>query len=235
MDREIQCIHLSSSQVNFVAFFFFLSENIDLIFFSRFCFFSIHELASWLIHFVSHRAMFNTYYESWAFIFVHGDNDLFECITNQLEKLAPLQFRLKYIHSSHVNSTSRPTGAAASTAVATAAGPTTSNQRPSSLLPKRFNVRAWLRDRKTQIKISPKDPHGPSPSRSSSSSSIAKSPSSSTNVPSKSTSSKQTHTTSQPSPSSSTSTAATTGAVPNVSIRRKLGSIPVAKRNQTVH
>ena len=177
--------------------------------------FSIHELASWLIHFVSHRTMFNTYYESWAFILVHGDNDLFERITNQLEKLAPLPFRLKYIHSSHVNSSSRPA------ATTTVTGTTTTNQRPSSLLPKRFNVRAWLRDRKTQIKISPKEPHGPSPSRSSSSSSIAKSPSSSMIPPPKVTSTKQ--------------TTIPTATAPNVSLRRKLGSIPVPKRNQTVH
>ncbi len=58
------------------------------------------------------------------------DNDLLENITNQLEKLSPLSFRLKYIIS-------------------------LTNQR--SILPKKFQVRTWLRDRKTQVKISPKE------------------------------------------------------------------------------
>ena len=58
------------------------------------------------------------------------DNDLFENITNQLEKLSPLAFRLKYTM-------------------------TLPNQRSS--FPKKFQVRTWLRDRKTQVKISPKE------------------------------------------------------------------------------
>ena len=182
--------------------------------------FSIHELAGWLTQFVSHRTTLSTHYESWAFILVHGDNDLFERVTNQLEKLSPLPFRLKYTHSSHVIPPSRAT-----TTATTAAA----NQRASSLLPKRFNVRAWLRDRKTQIKISPKEPQAPSASSSStSSSSISKAPSLSTihppapvkSIPSAS--AKHTSTVVPPPP-------------PNVSLRRKLGSIPVPKRNQTVH
>ena len=186
--------------------------------------FSIHELAAWLTHFVSHRVMLATHYESWAFILVHGDNDLFERVTNQLEKLSPLPFRLKYTHSSHVIPASRATAAAA----------TAANQRPSSLLPKRFNVRAWLRDRKTQIKISPREPQAPSASSSStSSSSISKVPSLSTlhppppppvkSIPSASAKHASTVLPSAPLPP------------PNVSLRRKIGSIPVPKRNQTVH
>ena len=168
--------------------------------------FSLHELASWLTHFVSNRALFKTYYESWAFILVHVDNDLFERITNQLEKLSPLPFRLKYTHSSNIIPPARTTS-------------TTPNQRPSSLLPKRFNVRAWLRDRKTQVKISPKEPQAPPlPS----SSSTNKSPSSSIIPPSKPVSTK---------PSSIAAPAPSQ----NVSLRRKLGSIPVPKRHQTVH
>ncbi|CAF0865476.1 unnamed protein product [Adineta ricciae] len=166
---------------------------------------NLHELASWLSHFVSHRAVFTGYYEPWAFILVHADNDLFERVTNQLEKLSPLPFRLKYTHSSTVIPTARTT---------TTTSPSTAvNQRPSSLLPKRFNVRAWLRDRKTQVKISPKEPQAPAL------------PAAPTN---KASSSKSV---------SSTSTKSSTAAPPppNVSIRRKLGSIPVPKRHQTVH
>ena len=81
---------------------------------------------------------------------MHVDNDLFERITNQLEKLSPLPFRLKYTHSSNIIPPAR-----------TKQSNNTNNQRPSSLLPKRFNVRAWLRDRKTQVKISPKEPQAP--------------------------------------------------------------------------
>jgi hypothetical protein len=136
--------------------------------------------------------MFTTYYESWAFVLIHVDNDLFERLTNQLEKLSPLPFRLKYIHSSNLIPPARSTT-------------TTANQRPSSLLPKRFNVRAWLRDRKTQVKISPKEP----------SSSIVPPSKSISSIPPKATSI-------APPP-------------PNVSLRRKVGSIPVPKRNQTVH
>jgi hypothetical protein len=157
--------------------------------------------------------MFTTHYESWAFILVHAENDLFERITNQLEKLSPLPFRLKYTHTSHVTPSTR-------TSIAN------NNQRPSSLLPKRFNVRAWLRDRKTQIKISPREPQGPSASSSTSSSSVVKSPSSS-NIPIL-----------RANPSISikpTLTTTPTAPPPNVSIRRKLGSIPVPKRNPTVH
>jgi hypothetical protein len=142
---------------------------------------------------------------------VHADNDLFECITNQLEKLSPLPFRLKYTPSSNVIPAARTTT-------------TTINQRPSSLLPKRFNVRAWLRDRKTQVKISPKEPQAPPPPPPPSSS-INKSPSSSIIPPSKPVSSVSTKSspTVPPAPP------------PNVSLRRKLGSIPVPKRHQTVH
>lgn len=136
-----------------------------------------------------------------------------------MEKLSPLPFRLKYTHSSHVIPSARTTTTTATT-----------NQRPSSLLPKRFNVRAWLRDRKTQVKISPKEPQAPAPpppppsSQSSvpSSSIIGKSPSSTIVPPSKSTSSKSSTIVPPPPP-------------PNVSLRRKLGSIPVPKRHQTVH
>ncbi len=141
---------------------------------------------------------------------MHADNDLFERVTNQLEKLSPLPFRLKYTHSSNIIPPARtipiPT--------------TTTAQRPSSLLPKRFNVRAWLRDRKTQVKISPKEPQAPPPP--STSSSINKSPPSSIIPPSKSISS---------APTKSSSTVPP----PNVSLRRKIGSIPVPKRHQTVH
>ncbi len=174
--------------------------------------FSLHELAAWLTHFVSHRAMFTGYYESWAFILVHGDNDLFERVTNQLEKVSPLPFRLKYTHSSNVIPPAR-------TITTTT---TTANQRPSSLLPKRFNVRAWLRDRKTQVKISPKEPQAP-PLPPSSSSSISKSPSSSIIPPSK------------PVSSIPTKSSSTVPPPPNASLRRKLSSIPVSKRHQTVH
>jgi hypothetical protein len=156
--------------------------------------------------------MFNTYYETWAFILVHADNDLFECITNQLEKLAPLPFRLKYTHSSNVIPPARTITA-------------TPNQRPMSLLPKRFNVRSWLRDRKTQVKISPKEPQAP-PLPPPSSSSTNKSPSSSIIPPSKAVSTIPT----KPSP-----TVPSVAPPQNVSLRRKLGSIPVPKRHQTVH
>lgn len=181
---------------------------------NSFVLFSLHELAAWLTHFVSSRAIFTTYYESWAFILVHADNDLFERVTNQLEKLSPLPFRLKYTHSSYV------IPAARTTATTTA----TTNQRPSSLLPKRFNVRAWLRDRKTQVKISPKEPQAP-PLPSSSTTTTNKLPSSSIVPPSKSISSI---------PSKSSSIVPPVPP-PNVSLRRKLGSIPVPKRHQTVH
>jgi hypothetical protein len=176
--------------------------------------FSLHELAAWLTHFVSHRTTFTAYYESWAFILVHGDNDLFERITNQLEKLSPLPFRLKYTHSSNVLPPARTT---TTTSI--------SNQRPSSLLPKRFNVRAWLRDRKTQVKISPKEPQAPPLPTASTSSAIANKSSTSTTIPPpKSISSVSTKTSSIVGPPP-----------PNVSLRRKLGSIPVPKRHQTVH
>jgi hypothetical protein len=175
--------------------------------------FSLHELAAWLIHFVLHRAMFTAYYESWAFILVHADNDLFERITNQLEKLSPLPFRLKYIHSSNVIPSTKTTTTA------------TTAQRPSSLLPKRFNVRAWLRDRKTQVKISPKEPQAPPLPPPPPPSSINKSPSSSIVPPSKPVSSVPTK----------SSSIVPSAPPPNVSLRRKLGSIPVPKRHQTVH
>ena len=161
--------------------------------------------------------MFTTYYESWAFILVHGDNDLFERITNQLEKLSPLPFRLKYSHSSTVIPPARP--ATTTTTTTTAAAVT--HQRPSSLLPKRFNVRAWLRDRKTQLKISPKESQASLPLPST----IAK-PSTSSTIPS------ARSTAVVPAKTGSTPTAAP---APNVSLRRKLGSIPVSKRHQTVH
>jgi len=184
---------------------------------------NLHELAGWLTHFVSHRSLFTTHYEPWAFILVYGDNDLFERITNQLEKLSPLSFRLKYTHSSTVIPSIRTTTTTTTTTT------NTSNQRPSSLLPKRFNVRGWLRDRKTQVKISPKEPQTSS-STSSSSSTVSKSPSSS-NIPvPKSTSSNPTNKS-----SSTTTTTVSHGSQSNASIRRKLGSIPVPKRHQTVH
>ena len=161
--------------------------------------------------------MFTTYYESWAFILVHGDNDLFERITNQLEKLSPLPFRLKYSHSSTVI----PPARLATTTTTTPAAVT--HQRPSSLLPKRFNVRAWLRDRKTQMKISPKEPQASLPHPLSST--IAK-PSSASTIPSaKSVAVVPAKTASNPAVAPAT----------NVSLRRKLGSIPVSKRHQTVH
>jgi hypothetical protein len=195
------------------SFIIYSSKN----FFSNYFLFkifvsSLHELAAWLTHFVSHRTTFTTYYESWAFILVHGDNDLFERITNQLEKLSPLPFRLKYTHSSTILPPARTTTTTTTTT-------SISNQRPSSLLPKRFNVRAWLRDRKTQVKISPKEPQAPAPP----SSMANKSPASSTIPPTKSISSVSTKTSSIAPPP------------PNVSLRRKLGSIPVPKRHQTVH
>ncbi len=115
---KIQFIHLSITQV-----------EINFQFFFEFFFFSLHELASWLTHFISQRTILNTYYESWAFVLVNINNDLLENISNQLEKLSPLSFRLKYAIS-------------------------LTNQR--SILPKKFQVRTWLRDKKTQVKISPK-------------------------------------------------------------------------------
>ncbi|CAF0759616.1 unnamed protein product [Rotaria sordida] len=179
---------------------------------------NLHELAAWLTHFLSNRSMFTAYYESWAFILVHVDNDLFERITNQLEKLSPLPFRLKYTHSSNVNPSPRTT-------TTTTTSATTTNQRPSSLIPKRFNVRAWLRDRKTQVKISPKEPTTTPPS----SSLMSKSPSSSTIPSSKSVSTIPTK------PSPTVPSVPPPLLPPNVSLRRKLGSIPVPKRHQTVH
>ncbi|CAF5005432.1 unnamed protein product, partial [Rotaria socialis] len=101
---------------------------------------------------------------------------------------------------------------------------TTTNQRPSSLLPKRFNVRAWLRDRKTQVKISSKEPVA---SSSPSTSSRSKSPSLPTTPSQKSISSVSTK-------SSTTVPLVQPSAPPNISLRRKLGSIPVPKRQQTV-
>ncbi|CAF1261930.1 unnamed protein product [Rotaria sordida] len=105
---------------------------------------NLHELASWLTHFISNRTLLNTHYESSAFLLININNDLIECITNQLEKLSPLQFRLKYkiLSNSKILLT---------------------NQRlSSSILTKKFNVRAWLRDRKAQIKISSKESQIPS-------------------------------------------------------------------------
>jgi hypothetical protein len=163
--------------------------------------------------------MFTTYYESWAFILVHGDNDLFERITNQLEKLSPLPFRLKYSHSSTVI----PPARLATTTTTTTTAASVTHQRPSSLLPKRFNVRAWLRDRKTQMKLSPKEPQASLPLPLSST--IAK-PSTSSAIPSAKSIA------AIPAKTASTSPAAP---APNVSLRRKLGSIPVSKRHQTVH
>lgn len=189
---------------------------------------SLHELAAWLTFFVSNRATFTTYYETWAFILVHGDNDLFERITNQLEKLSPLPFRLKYTHSSQANLPARVTTVSTSTTATT----NTANQRPSSLLPRRFNVRAWLRDRKTQVKISPKEPQAPSlplPQPPPPTSSMKKSPSNSAIPLAKSVPSAPTKT------PSVTPTATPIASSTNVSSRRKLGSIPVPKRNQTVH
>lgn len=183
--------------------------------------------------------MFTTYYESWAFILVHADNDLFERITNQLEKLSPLPFRLKYTHLLNSTTTTKTT---APTVAATPSTSTTTNQRPSSLLPKRFTVRGWLRDRKTQVKISPKEPTAstntttvplvPPPPPPPTSSSLT-----STGIP-KSSSSNAIQ--SQKSASSiPTKTISTIPSVPppapNISLRRKLGSIPVPKRHQTVH
>ncbi|CAF4553282.1 unnamed protein product [Rotaria sp. Silwood1] len=100
---------------------------------------NFHELASWLTHFISNRTLLNTYYESSAFILVNNNNALFECITNQLEKLSPLQFRLKY----KILSNSKIL--------------VTNPRVSSSILTKKFNVRAWLRDRKAQVKNSSKE------------------------------------------------------------------------------
>ncbi|CAF1278856.1 unnamed protein product [Adineta steineri] len=119
-----------------------LSSNIDWIEkFNSFIYhlLNLHELTSWLTHFFLHRTILKTYYESWAFVLVNANNDLFESITNQLEKLSPLPFHLKY--NNLTNSKILLT-----------------NQRLStSIIPKKFNVRSWLRDRKTQVKISPKE------------------------------------------------------------------------------
>ncbi|CAF3474932.1 unnamed protein product [Rotaria socialis] len=106
---------------------------------------NLHELTSWLTHFISNRTLLSTYYESSAFVLVNSNNDLFECITNQLEKLSPLQFRLKY-------------------KLLTNSKILTTNQRSSSsTFIKKFNVRTWLRDRKCQMKISPKESQTSSP------------------------------------------------------------------------
>lgn len=90
--------------------------------------FSFQQLANWFAEFLSHRNLFETYYERSALLLNHYDDDLFERLTNQLEKLSPLSFRLKY------------------------------SQRSSSTT-KKFNVRLWLRDRKTQVKLTPKQLH----------------------------------------------------------------------------
>ena len=104
---------------------------------------SLHELASWFTHFITHRTLFHTYYEPWALVLAHVHTDLFERLTNQLEKLSPLPFRLTYTISANAISSSRMWS--------------TTDPRSSSLLTKKFNVRAWLRDRKTQVKISPRE------------------------------------------------------------------------------
>ncbi|CAF0835691.1 unnamed protein product [Didymodactylos carnosus] len=142
---------------------------------------NFHELPNWLNHFKQQHELLITYYESSAFILVHSDNnDIFECLTNQLEKLSPLPFRLKYsILTPHILTHHSPTSSTSSSSTTTndkihrptqQKHPTTTTNktpvssstvplvRPTSLLPKRFNVRAWLRDRKnTQGKISPKE------------------------------------------------------------------------------
>lgn len=177
---------------------------------------SIHELAAWLVHFVSNRVSISSYYEPWAFILVHGGNDLFESVTNQLEKLSPLPFRLKYVNLPNATTTNKTTNTNSNTLQSQ------SSQRPSSLLTKKFNVRAWLRDRKTQIKVSPKEPQAPS-TNSSTSSAVGKSSSSSTNQQQKSVA------------TGSSNKTLNTVVQTNTSARRKLGSIPVAKRHQTVH
>ena len=92
-------------------------------------FFSLHQLTSWLTHFLSQRTTLHTHYEFWAFVLVNSNNDMLERLTNQLEKLSPLSFRLKY-----------------SPRIA-------SNNQQRSILSKKFQVRTWLRDRKAQVKI----------------------------------------------------------------------------------
>lgn len=89
---------------------------------------NFHELTTWLTDFLSHRTLLMTYYESWAFLIVNFESNLFENLTNQLEKLSPLSFRLKYTI-------------------------TNSNSR-HSILSKKFQVRTWLRDKKPQVKQS---------------------------------------------------------------------------------
>jgi hypothetical protein len=78
------------------SFIIYLSKENTFVFLNFFPFFSLHELASWVTNFTSQRKLLSTYYESWAFVLVNNNNDLFESITNQLEKLSPLSFRLKY-------------------------------------------------------------------------------------------------------------------------------------------
>ena len=135
LDGEIQRVHLSTSRVRQRK----RKLSASLIFLPS----SLHDLASWFTHFITHRTLFHTYYEPWALVLVHVHNDLFERLTNQLEKLSPLPFRLKYTVSPNPISNSRIWS--------------TADPRSSSLLTKKFNVRAWLRDRKTQVKISPKE------------------------------------------------------------------------------
>ncbi|CAF0741362.1 unnamed protein product [Didymodactylos carnosus] len=145
---------------------------------------NFHELTNWLNHFIQQHELLMTYYESSAFVLVYNENnDIFECLTNQLEKLSPLPFRLKYsILNPHVLTHYSPTSSTSSSSTNTTNDkihrsaqqkhnpttiPTTKTHiqspsvpltRPTSLLPKRFNVRAWLRDRKNiQGKVSPKE------------------------------------------------------------------------------
>ena len=110
----------------------------DLFVFSS----SLQELAAWFNHFLLQQTLFRAYYESWALVRTHEGNDLFERLTNQLEKLSPLSFRVKYILSSSSVSQARLSQA---------------NNARSSSSPKKFNVRVWLRDRKTPVKVSPKE------------------------------------------------------------------------------
>ena len=134
MDGQVQCFHLPITEVMQTdpRFLRAISPN----FFSS----SLRELAAWFTHFLSQQPLFRTYYESWALVRTHDDNDLFERLTNQLEKLSPLSFRVKYTLS--ISSV-----------------PHARLSRSSSTLssPKKFNVRVWLRDRKTQVKVSPKE------------------------------------------------------------------------------
>ena len=101
--------------------------------------FSFHELATWLTHFISNRTLLNTYYEKWAFVIVNANNDLFENIINQFEKLSPLSFRLKYKILSNSNAL------------------LTNHCSSSSTFIKKFNVKTWLHDRKNQIKMLPQE------------------------------------------------------------------------------